>query len=220
MKSFALALSGGGLLGAAHLGALHFLDKKGARAAGVAGTSAGGLVASLYALHIPMARVIRVGRDITQHPRDYFHLNTRGLIHEIWPSTNPATGLLLPQDFLGALLNLAPDATSTQDWTIPTVLTAVDLVTLTAIAFTNHPPTTGAGRGSPGSRLSSPCKRQWRYLDCFRPRIGTAGFSSMAAPLTRCRSTGRPPSMWDSSLPSMSPHLLTSRRTRWDWQKS
>lgn len=147
MKPFALALSGGGLLGAAHLGALHFLDQKGVRAAGIAGTSAGGLVASLYALHIPMARVIRLGRDITQHPRKYFHLNTLGLIHEIWPSGNPATGLLLPQGFLDALLDMAPGAATTNAWAIPTVLTSVDLVSLTAIAFTNQPKITpGHGR--------------------------------------------------------------------------
>ncbi|MCL5116560.1 MAG: patatin-like phospholipase family protein [Firmicutes bacterium] len=140
MKPFALALSGGGLLGAAHLGALRFLEEQGVKATAVAGTSAGGLVASLYALGIPMHRLIRVGQEIANHPLEYFHLNTVGLLHELLPKLGPpATGLIQPERFVATLLSLAPSAETTADWNIPTVLTAVDLVTLTAVAFTNRP---------------------------------------------------------------------------------
>ncbi|MCY0877753.1 MAG: patatin-like phospholipase family protein [Firmicutes bacterium] len=138
MKPFALALSGGGLLGAAHLGALKFLEAKHVRAQAVAGTSAGGLVAALYALNIPMDRLIALGAKIAQHPRDYFHLNAEGLLHEVFPSLGaPATGLFMPDKFIQALLDLAPGAKTTDDWRIPTVLTSVNVVALTAVAFTN-----------------------------------------------------------------------------------
>lgn len=139
MKPFVLALSGGGLLGAAHLGVLNFLESKGVRAAGVAGTSAGGLVASMYALDVPMARVIQFGADVSKRPREYFHLNTSGLIHEIWPSTGePATGLITSSDFVKELVSLAGDVCATTDWTMPAILTSVDLVSLKAQAFTNR----------------------------------------------------------------------------------
>ncbi len=44
-----VALSGGGVKGFAHIGALRVLEKEGYRIRGVAGTSAGGLVGALYA---------------------------------------------------------------------------------------------------------------------------------------------------------------------------
>ncbi|NMP21187.1 patatin-like phospholipase family protein [Sulfobacillus harzensis] len=140
MKRLSLALSGGGLLGAAHLGALHFLEERGVRAQAVAGTSAGGLVASLYALGVAMDPVIQVGQEVADHPTDYFDLNWRGLVDEWIRSLGPpTTGLIDPQKFIHALLNLAPTAHNTDDWRIPTVLTAVDLVQLESVAFTNRP---------------------------------------------------------------------------------
>jgi NTE family protein len=140
MRPLALALSGGGLLGAAHLGALHFLESKKVRASAVAGTSAGGLVASLYALGVSMSTVIALGDKVSRNPADYFHLNVRGLFHEIWRSTGrPATGLLTTARFVDALLRLCPQAQVTTQWTLPTVLTSVDLVTLVPVVFTNAP---------------------------------------------------------------------------------
>ncbi len=47
--SFGLALSGGAMLGSAHVGALRVLEEEGIRASWVAGTSAGAIVAALYA---------------------------------------------------------------------------------------------------------------------------------------------------------------------------
>lgn len=137
---FALALSGGGVLGAAHLGALQFLEEQKVSASAVAGTSSGGLAAALYALGVPTTEVIRVGAEISTHPHDYFRLNTRDLMHDIWPrSGNPATGLLTADRLVQALLQLAPEAKTTDDWKIPAVLTSVDVVRLGAVAFTNQP---------------------------------------------------------------------------------
>ncbi|MCY0899539.1 MAG: patatin-like phospholipase family protein [Firmicutes bacterium] len=152
MKPFALALSGGGLLGAAHLGALKFLESQHVRASAIAGTSAGGLVASLYALQVPIDRLIAVGAMVAQHPRDYFHLNAEGLLHEVFPTLGaPATGLLIPDQFIQALLALAPGATTTDDWRIPTVLTSVDVISLRAVAFVNHD-------------LRKPTRGSWQFL--------------------------------------------------------
>jgi NTE family protein len=49
MKAITLALGGGGVKGGAHLGVLRVLEREGFQVRAVAGTSAGGLVGSLYA---------------------------------------------------------------------------------------------------------------------------------------------------------------------------
>lgn len=136
---FSLALSGGGLLGAAHLGVLAALEEAGLHADAVAGTSAGGLVAGLLALHVPVDRIHELGQRVTKSPWDYFSLNLEGLVHAVWPNgTLPATGLVEPSGFLKALLALAPWAKSTGDWRIPCVVTAVDVARLEAVAFSGQ----------------------------------------------------------------------------------
>ncbi|MCL8208411.1 MAG: patatin-like phospholipase family protein [Actinomycetia bacterium] len=138
---FALALSGGGLLGAAHLGVLAVLDEAGLQPAAVAGTSAGGLVAGLLALGVPARRIQEVGAAVAARPWDYFGVNAEGLLHDLWPGgRRPATGLISPRRFLQALLALAPRARSTRDWLCPCAVTAVDVVSLTAVAFAHPAP--------------------------------------------------------------------------------
>lgn len=136
---FSLALSGGGLLGAAHIGVLKALENAGLRPVALAGTSAGGLVAGLYALGVTSSDLEAAGALITAHPERYFHINGE-LFAELWP-WNPtrATGLINPSQFLSELLNLAPLASTTEDFLVPTVVTSVDLVSMRAIAFTNIP---------------------------------------------------------------------------------
>lgn len=137
--AFSLALSGGGLLGAAHLGVLAALEEAGLQPTAVAGTSAGGLVAGLLALNVPVDRIRELGQRVTQSPWDYFSLNLEGLVHAVWPNgTLPATGLVEPTGFLKALLALAPWAKSTGDWRMPCILTAVDVARLEAVAFSRQ----------------------------------------------------------------------------------
>lgn len=140
MRAFALALSGGGILGAAHLGALQYLEDKGVRAAAVAGTSAGGLAAGVYALGVPMAQLIDQGRLVAKHPFRYFHPNASGVLHDVIPALGPpANGLVNSDAFVNALLELKPDARTTDDWIMPALVTAVDVVGLQPVAFTNRP---------------------------------------------------------------------------------
>lgn len=147
MKSLSLALSGGGLLGAAHLGVLRFLEDRNVRVTALAGTSAGGLVASLYALGVDLERLIELGQKVVDHPRDYFSVNL-GIVDEWLPFLGrPATGLIDPKRFLEELLALVPGRTTIADWKIPTVVTAVDLVSLETVAFTNRPDTAKPARG-------------------------------------------------------------------------
>lgn len=139
MMGFALALSGGGLLGAAHIGVLQALEEEGLRPQAMAGTSAGGLVGALYALGVSMQRLQEVGALVTAAPADYFHFNDQ-LLSEFWPwDSSPATGLINPSRFLSSLLDLAPAAVTTADFKMPTVITAMDVVNLESVAFSNFP---------------------------------------------------------------------------------
>jgi NTE family protein len=52
MRSLSLALGGGGVRGAAHLGVLRALEEAGLPPAGIAGTSSGAIVAMLYAMEL------------------------------------------------------------------------------------------------------------------------------------------------------------------------
>ena len=54
---YGLALAGGGTRGAAHVGVLKALDEAGLRPEAVAGASAGGIVAGLFASGMPVARM-------------------------------------------------------------------------------------------------------------------------------------------------------------------
>lgn len=180
MKSLSLALSGGGLLGAAHLGALRFLEDHEVRATAVAGTSAGGLVASLYALEVDLERLIAFGQKVCNHPRDYFSLNIHGMVDEWLPFLGPpATGLIDPTRFVEALLALVPGATHITDWKIPAVVTSVDLVSLETVAFTNRPesvhPARGRWRLVPQSPLPVAMQATMAMPGLFRaPRDGGA----------------------------------------------
>lgn len=145
---FSLALSGGGILGAAHLGVIQVLEEKKVKPLAVAGTSAGGLVASLVASGVGSAAMIGWGKRVSGAPWDYFDLNIRGLVEEIWPdSGKPAAGLINPGKFLASLLDLAPQIGSIEEWIMPCAVIAVDIATMSPVVFSPvrdlHPPEPG-----------------------------------------------------------------------------
>jgi NTE family protein len=139
LDKWGLALSGGGILGAAHLGVVAALEDMGLRPPVLAGTSAGGLVAGILALGVPIADLTAVGTRVAAHPFRYFRPTVVGLIEELLGHGPAATGLLDPAEFLGALLSLAPGAATTADWDRPTAITSVDLVSLRPVGFPSQP---------------------------------------------------------------------------------
>ena len=58
MKRITLALGGGGTKGFAHIGVISQLEKLGYQIDAIAGTSAGGIVGSLYAYGLPINEII------------------------------------------------------------------------------------------------------------------------------------------------------------------
>jgi NTE family protein len=166
---FGLALSGGGLLGAAHLGVVQALREHGLVPTGYAGTSAGGLVAGLLAAEVPVADIIAAGQAVANDPARFFDVNWRGLLHELpFEEGPPPTGLIQPARFLQQLLGLCPDVTSTRGWKAPCALISLDVVAEEAVAFV-HPAT-----------ILGPTRGRWR-IAADRP-LAEALRATMALP--------------------------------------
>jgi NTE family protein len=66
MKTFALALGGGGARGLAHIAVIEALDEMGVKPAAIAGTSIGALVGAAYAAGMR-------GKDIRRHVIGFAH---------------------------------------------------------------------------------------------------------------------------------------------------
>jgi NTE family protein len=132
-----LALSGGGLLGAAHLGVLRALQEWGLQAPILAGTSAGGLVAGVLSAGGDLAELTAYGARVSRDPLRYLPPAAISLLAELVPDDPlpPAGSLLDSLPFVSGLLTLCPQAHSVRDWRWPTALTAVDLACGEAVVF-------------------------------------------------------------------------------------
>ena len=64
MTRIALALGGGGTKGFAHIGVIRQLEKHGFRIQAIAGTSAGGIVGSLYAFGVPIDQIEQFAKSL------------------------------------------------------------------------------------------------------------------------------------------------------------
>ncbi|NLN41811.1 MAG: phospholipase, partial [Clostridiales bacterium] len=73
---FGLALSGGGIRGAAHIGVLMALEEEGLVPSWISGTSAGSIVAGLYAYGYSIQELVDIALDLY---RKYIDLDFFGL---------------------------------------------------------------------------------------------------------------------------------------------
>ena len=64
MKRITLALGGGGTKGFAHIGVISQLEKLGYQIDAIAGTSAGGIVGSLYAYGLSINEIISFSKEL------------------------------------------------------------------------------------------------------------------------------------------------------------
>jgi NTE family protein len=75
-----LALSGGAILGAAHVGVLRVLEEEGIRTGWVAGTSAGAIVGALYAFGLPVSEIESLTKELSWLSVTNLHLSRMGLL--------------------------------------------------------------------------------------------------------------------------------------------
>lgn len=124
MSEVGVALGGGGARGLAHLGVLRFLESKNIRVGAIAGTSAGGIVGSLYAAGISTKEI----------ERRFAEASLRGLLH-----ARPRGAGLIGLDKVGAWLEGNLGACTFADLHIPFAVTAADLETAEEIILSEGP---------------------------------------------------------------------------------
>ncbi|MGY6648346.1 patatin-like phospholipase family protein [Wenyingzhuangia sp. IMCC45574] len=79
-KKVGLALGGGAVLGAAHIGVLKALEERGIKIQYIAGTSIGSLIASLYAFGVPIAKIEEIAVNFTWFDITNISLSKFGLL--------------------------------------------------------------------------------------------------------------------------------------------
>ena len=137
---YGLALAGGGTRGAAHVGVLKALDEAGLRPEAVAGASAGGLVAGLFASGMPVARMEQAVLHLEKHGGDYLDPDFGGLlgfVPQLLAGKGVSlSGLIKGDKLLDYFFSLTGQKQMDQA-VLKVVIPAVDLVSGNTICFTN-----------------------------------------------------------------------------------
>ncbi len=135
--AWGLALSGGSVLGAAHLGVLRAFREWGLAPDVLAGASAGGLVAGVVAAGARLEDVVRFGIEVGRRPLDYLRPRVVRLAAELLPGDTlpPADSLFDSAPLVRGLVALCPHPHRIEAWQVSTALTAVDLASLEGVAF-------------------------------------------------------------------------------------
>ncbi len=123
-KSIGIALGGGVVWGTAHIGVLEAIEEEGIKIDAIAGTSAGSLIAALYAFGINLKDIKSSAEKL--HMSDIFKLRL------------PRMGLASTEG-LGKLIKSFIGDAKIEDAKIPLVIPAVNLITGKPYPFTRGP---------------------------------------------------------------------------------
>lgn len=137
MRKWGLALGGGGLLGLAHIGVLQAFEAMGLRPSIITGTSAGAVVAGLYAAGVDLAGLEDITtKTLTQEdePVDTLALSASGRL------TPMGLSGLIGGDFIEAAVDRIAHGANIKDAKLPVALMSVDITTGAIVVFTNAPP--------------------------------------------------------------------------------
>lgn len=118
-KSIALVLSGGGARGLAHIGVLKSLDHLKIKISSIGGCSMGGLIASLFAIGIPIKEIEKIARRYS---------TTREII-KLVDLTPHHKGIILSQKLRSFLSRFIDESIDIQETQIPLFMNAVNLST-------------------------------------------------------------------------------------------
>ena len=138
--AFGLALAGGGIRGAAHVGVLLALEEAGMKPAAVAGTSAGGIVAGLYAAGLTPKRLSDMVLELSHTGASLADPDLSGiltLVPELLSRQGKAcSGLLKGNKMENYLRGLTGNIT-VREVSMRLSIPAVDLYTGRTVVFTN-----------------------------------------------------------------------------------
>lgn len=132
-----LALSGGGVKGAAHIGAIKALEENGIHIDAISGASIGSIVASLYAMEYSPEKMLAIfklfAKEIMKADPKYFAGNLKSSKRLF------GYGLLSGENIEIALKECArqKDIKNIKDIKMPVAITTVDIVENKKYVFTN-----------------------------------------------------------------------------------
>jgi NTE family protein len=139
VKQLGLALGGGGLRGLAHIGVLQVLRENGIPVSYISGTSAGSIVAALYAAGVSPYQMEKVVLGLK--PADFLDYNIAGLFkyllsHIIPKYSNHLDGIILGHKLEKRMRALTGGKTL-QEAVLPLAIIACDIDTGREVIFTN-----------------------------------------------------------------------------------
>ena len=137
---YGIAFAGGGARGAAHVGVLLALTEAGLIPSSVAGTSAGSLIAGLYAAGVSPARQKQVLLSMSRNGREFIDPDLKGLFRALFQllTLRPVSVKgLIKGDRLEQFLCSLTGGKAMHDLTMRTVIPAVNVRTGETIAYTN-----------------------------------------------------------------------------------
>lgn len=140
---FSLSLSGGGCRGAAHVGVLTALCEAGLSPCAVSGTSAGAIVAGLYACGRTPKELVNICHEIEHKGERLIDFNLLGVMAAVGQLAlrRPVTlsGLLKGEQLKALLLRLTDGCTLSQV-PLPLCIASVDLSSGETVAFSQRTP--------------------------------------------------------------------------------
>jgi NTE family protein len=122
--TFGLALGGGAVLGAAHIGVLRALEEIDARPDYISGTSIGAMVAALYAFGISVDRIEQIAKNMSWLTITSLSISRYGLFSN---------------DELGRIIRSEIGETEIQEADIPLAIIASDIAKGKKVTFTKGP---------------------------------------------------------------------------------
>lgn len=140
MKSLGLALGGGGLKGLAHIGVLQVLNDNGIKPAYISGTSAGSIIAALYASGLTPYQIEQAVAKLS--PSDYLDYNIMGVIKYLLKLILPGykyslDGIVVGNKIEKLIYNLT-GGKCLSDVELPIAIVSCDIDSGRKIIFTNQ----------------------------------------------------------------------------------
>lgn len=139
-----IALGGGGILGAAHIGVLEVLEENGITPAVVTGTSAGSIVGALYAAGVDLSVLRELSQKLNKGDIFAWNFNPYSFIQFLLSNLRDMAGLLdaIPRALfsgkkIGQLVEMLTKKNCFSEIAIPFGVVAVDLITGKKVVFSN-----------------------------------------------------------------------------------
>jgi NTE family protein len=140
---FSLSLSGGGARGAAHVGVLKALEEEGLKPDALSGTSAGAIVAALYAYGISVGELEEWVYWLAKHGRRYVDVDFLGLLklmlQVIYKKEITISGIIKGRRLERLICDVTEDC-QIEDIPEKLIIPAVDLYTGRTVVFSNQIP--------------------------------------------------------------------------------